>query len=787
MPENISKTAKIHYSESSGAVYQMLADLLGVSVEEARAKADEYAYSHNPEIMALPEEERERAIQTGMVGFPSPKPSEPYSESDVNEQPAVPSMKTQGSIHNSIRRWAEVGGFDTGFVPDVDDNVILAKEKAASDPNLLPSQRDILLREVQEMRRQQDEAEAQAPAQESQTNVTQISPQTMPAAPAPFSVSPSGSFIGASMFNSPENLQRIADLLSKADSGQPIDEIMEDIRKSTGLEKDAFWAAISEMNKSAGENPFAESKEDKKDDSKDDKGEDKKDEKSDKKAPPFGKKEDKDEPKEDKKDEKKEEKKDDKPKAEPKKESKEPKADKAEPKSEPEEEEMESPEWEKRDIKVAKRAMDLLKKLMKREKEESKENDGELPQIEELKQAMELLEKFIKGEKEELNEMEMGMGDAIEKTGPDIPPALEGLALPMEEKHDGMDDMMGAKVLDMAPQAIPLAAALGARDLSTLTVGSFLQRLASSGTVEAQNAIDGICYIISSRSHRKAEQMDPATGNEPPPEVDAEKNMSKPEDQLEHKPMDVTVQPPHAPELPAANAPGEHCANCGNSLRENAGLCPDCSEPISEKQAVEHQALFESGVERSAHESHDACPACDDGSCKDCMAKKAPAKAAAFKLHDRVWRKADMSGMGETIGDEAGRIVDFGNGKAIVDWGHEDGIPTEEELSSLILAATAGAGENEIFALPSEAGIELEIVNPDRGPMANIEHVENVLRETSLFDILARQAKDSERNPDVVRHIASGKNGKILQRLAGGQYRVDVDGKELVLWPYEIE
>lgn len=476
---------------------------------------------------------------------------------------------------------------------------------------------------------------AVAPQQGAQTTQTAIAPGV------------------TSMFNSPENIQRIADLLSKAESGLPIDEVMEEIRQSTGLSAEAFWKEIGSIGKTAGENPFA-----KKDDADSDDSEDKEEsgekdggnEKGDGDKAGYcdacdrsndscicGEGDDK--------------------KEEPKKYKAESKSEPKEEKEEEAEEEVESPEWEKRDIKLAKRALDLLKKLMKREKQE----EGELPKIEDLKEAMELVEHFIKKEKEELPGADMADNPedmaTIEKTGPDLPPALEGLALPLSEPAG--EDAEGMKVIDLAPPVMPLIAA------------------------EAESE-------LTAESKKKL---------------------------------------------------------------------PKGFKPFPKKD--------------------------DKGDDKNPFAKDE--KKSSLKLHDRVWRKADFGSGFETVGDEPGRIVEFGNGKAIVDWGHEDGVPTEENPADLMLAAAAQANENFMFIQPAAAVANVEPIDASGSPTGPREELDIALRETSLHDILAKHAEGYKTSPDAVTHIASGKTAKILHRLANGQMRVAVDGKELVLWNYEVE
>jgi hypothetical protein len=456
--------------------------------------------------------------------------------------------------------------------------------------------------------------------------------QQQPATPVQPSVAPGVT----SMFNSPENIKRIADLLSRADSGQPVMEVMEEIRKSTGMDDATFWSSIRDLGKTAGENPFAEKEED------DDKGEgkdgpEKEDKKDDKKAPPFAKKEDKGEKSDESKDEGPE-------KPEPSKDEgekdEEPKKSKSEVKREKKK--------EKDEAKLLKQMIGLGEKLLKLEKGEDDAH------IEELKHAIEVLKEFNKEEKAEEPGAPEGDMDVIEKTGPDIPPALEGLALPMSEQvipDAGLGAPGEMKVVDLAPPVMELAAA---------------------------------------------------------------------------------KKPSKFPDFLKKQKPGDDK---------------------------------------------------DKGDDKGFIPGKAPEKKSEFQLHDRVWRKADFESGFETVGDEPGRIVDFGNGKAIVDWGNE-GIPTEEEPTDLVLAEAA-AVDSSMFALAKQSPW-LESVSISRSPMGGVEQLNNVLRETSLHDILARQAKENETEPDTVKHIASGKTGKVLARMASGQLRISIDGKELVLWQCEV-
>jgi len=582
------------------------------------------------------------------------------------------------------------------------DKSIAALETRSTDPALSPQDRDIILAQIRDAReakhRMEQDAINQANAPKQQVTIT--NPAYQAGNVAPFSPSvgtqPAAPGVGiisagaTSMFNSPENLQRIADLMSKADSGQPIDEVMEEIRKATGLDRDAFWSSISSIGKSSSENPFAS-------DDDGEKGDEKEESKVDDKANPFAKKEDNDEDK----GEDEGEDSDDKSESPKKEEKKEEKKDKKE-----DEEEIETPEWEKRDIKMAKKALELLEKLMKREKKE-----GEMPQAEELKQAIDFIEKFLAAEKGEVSKGSEDMA-VIEKTGPDVPPAMEGLALPLPEPMK--EDEEGMKVIDLAPPVLPLIAAHATGEPHTHAIPD-KKADAVIETMKGAPHIGDVASVVekgvpakpqpryelqNKPPVKKAAQNDPPTGNEP----DA---------------------------IPADQMP----ESTSNVLSKSDG---------------------------------DESP-----------------KESSFKLHDRVWRKSDFESGFETVGDEPGRIVDFGNGKAIVDWGND--IPTEENMNELVLVSSA-SGEDLMFAPEkTSAEPELEPVHANRGPMSGASEVELVLRETSLYDILAKQAKDNEVIPDTVKHIASGKTGKILHRLAGGQLRVSVDGKELVLWPYEVE
>ena len=160
---------------------------------------------------------------------------------------------------------------------------------------------------------------------------------------------------------------------------------------------------------------------------------------------------------------------------------------------------------------------------------------------------------------------------------------------------------------------------------------------------------------------------------------------------------------------------------------------------------------------------------------------------SGFDVNDRVWRKSDFSAGFETAGDEPGRIIAIGGGKVVVDWGTEDNIPVEENPGDLIIA-TRTAGEDGVFALPERAGeIELDLdVNMGKGAMGIPEEIEKVLKETSLHELLIKHAQESRQEENIVKHIASGKSCTILERRANGTLLVSVEGKELILWPYEV-
>ena len=673
-----------------------------------------------------------------------------------------------------------------------------------ADPtnNFSPTDRAVLEKQILDEKTRQEEEERQRIEAANQVRPAPA-PAPLPAPAAPF-VAPPGAT--NAMFNSPENLKRIADLLSKADSGLPIEAVMEEIRVATGLSDGAFWKALSEMNKTAGENPFVDGgKADDKDSDEDES--DDKDDKKDGKAPPFGKKDEKkdDKPakgknpfeKKDDSDKDEPEEKDEKPEPE---EDKEPK-EKSEPKAEPKEKaEKEEPEEEKKskseikrekkkekdEAKLLKQMLGLGEKLLKLEKGEDEAH------IAELKNAIEILKEFSKEEKEEdggepfADDMAM-----IEKTGPDLPPALEGLAVPMPKPmDDGMD------VIDLAPPALELAAA--------------------KTSPEAQKFI-----------HEKMRKMHKEPGAKNPKQDIAialnmarEKGMKVPDAPAKKK-AELEVKADWDSDM-AAGSGGErrevgserYKYNDGGDwyLREFFNVIPrEMLDLLKAGDTVtvnkEDGQIFvaaRNAIGKNPHvkiaeadNSYDQAEYPDTyytisvdgefwGSADDITSEPSKAKAS-FKLHDRVWRKADFESGFETAGDEAGRIVDFGSGKAIVDWGHEDGIPTEEKPEDLVLASTAGI-ESHMFSLPKESEIEeLEPVNPIHGAMGGQDEVEHVLRETSLHDILARSAEEGVVAEGTITLLASGKKGSIINRLAGGQLRVAVDGKELTVWPYEVE
>jgi hypothetical protein len=546
--------------------------------------------------------------------------------------------------------------------------------RVAADASEIDAQIAELQQKIADLQKQKANITMAQPVQAPQVNMPAASGAVMPA------IAPGVS----SMLNSPENLQRISELLSRAEAGRSVDDVMEDILKETGMDKESFWSFISSINKTSAENPFAKKDED------GEKEEEEDSEDADKKAPPFGKKDDAGEDKSE----------DGAEKDEPKDEPADKKESESEGESDDEDDEPGTPEWEKKDMKLAKDALKKLKELVKREK---KEREG--AEVAKLEEAMDIIEKLMKGEEEEAA---MGGHDippspegeevALEKTGPDIPPAMEGVALPLPEPAA---DEGGMKVIELGKPAMPLFASMA--DLAD-RISRYSAGQSSEDVLELRQALTNFTSLMEQNM-----LLDEQT--------------SQLLEQLSSK-LDVG---------------GELATAAAKAKPESSG------------------------------EGH-----------------KVSGKSAGLRVNDRVWRKADFEQGFETAGDEPGRVVAIGNGKAIVDWGHGDDILAEEEPSDLMIAHAAHEGEIAMFAQPQEEESDVEPLHAS-GPMGQAGEIETVLRETSLHDMLARQSKDMQVEPETVFHIASGKRGRILQRLAAGKLRVSVDGKELVLWPYEVE
>jgi len=167
--------------------------------------------------------------------------------------------------------------------------------------------------------------------------------------------------------------------------------------------------------------------------------------------------------------------------------------------------------------------------------------------------------------------------------------------------------------------------------------------------------------------------------------------------------------------------------------------------------------------------------------------KEEKASLAGFKVHDRVWL-AVMQKEAHSLGDEPGRVVAMGNGKIIVDWGDIDAIPTEEDPKNLVKAASTEDEASLFGTVTEEALVEgMDALKEENEEDVKAE-VEKVLQSTSLKDMLSKNTRKSESsNEHEITHVASGKKGEFLGDTSAGQVRVNIEGKDMTLWPSEVK
>jgi len=487
------------------------------------------------------------------------------------------------------------------------------------------------------------------------------------------------------------------------------------------LEKVLQAAAMNLIEKFAAEgkgNPFVDGPEkEEKDEEKEEKGEkedggeekDDKDDKpkSDKKAPPFGKKDDDDDGEKEEKPEKKEP-----------KEPKEKKESKAPEKPEEDEGPSKSEErahkaHDKRMKKELKRLVQMAEKLLKMEKKEDE------PHIEELEQAIKILKDFMAGEKDEDGEMD-DMDAPLEKMGPDIPPAMEGMAVPIGPKPKvTVMGPMPPKPLPEIPAAMPFS-----------SLKDSIQRKADIVSI-----LQSVPELIQAAGGWQNLLMMGVDG------------MQSVWDSLT----------PAAIQMLQSLGVASAAALSGMLMKEQA--LPSRSEMGSEEAEVRDIGKQPFRGELSG--------------------------VATFQLHDRVWRKSEKLEGLNNVGDEPGRIIAIGGGKVVVDWGDDIGIPSEESPDGLLLAAKAsdeGMFQQEAIPAPDQ---EMDPI--EEGPMGRTEEIEKVLKSTSLHDMLKRMADDDEKtDPFAVTHVASGKKGRLVARMPDGTIRAEFEGKEVTLWGYEV-
>lgn len=152
---------------------------------------------------------------------------------------------------------------------------------------------------------------------------------------------------------------------------------------------------------------------------------------------------------------------------------------------------------------------------------------------------------------------------------------------------------------------------------------------------------------------------------------------------------------------------------------------------------------------------------------------------AGFPVGARVWR-AEQTGSMEYVGDESGRVVASENGMVIVDWGDE--IPTENLPGDLTLVQAA-ADEAEVF----EPAPDLSAVadEQDFEQRTADEEASAILSSLSLKDMLSKAAEDAV-DPDAIVHLASGKIGKFIATASDGKVMINIGGKEMTVYAYEI-
>lgn len=151
-----------------------------------------------------------------------------------------------------------------------------------------------------------------------------------------------------------------------------------------------------------------------------------------------------------------------------------------------------------------------------------------------------------------------------------------------------------------------------------------------------------------------------------------------------------------------------------------------------------------------------------------------------FREKDRVWHRAFL-GSGMNVGDEPGRVIAIGGGKVIVDWGHEDGIPTEE-LPENLVKATAEVNEATLF---SSTNAEVDEAVPSAPEFDEKTEIEKILSGLSLKDIM-NKASSGGSNPNAIVHIATGKPGVFLANASDGRCLIRIGNEELFVWQYEV-
>lgn len=541
------------------------------------------------------------------------------------------------------------------------------------------------------------------------------------------------------MFNNPDMLSAIASIMDGANNGRTQDEVMSDLLEFTDLTSDQFVSAVAGLSAKADGNPFVEG------DSKG-KGESKKEKNSNPFSDESGDESEGDEVSDD---------------------------------SEDGSDELGEEHSELGDLKLAKEAVELIEKLIKSEEKESVDGEDESKHIEVLLEALELIKEFMFSESDEVHEevAEEG-GDGVSK---DVEEPIMHKDGPMPKKLilTNVEPMAGGVLDANSPDSAKISSKKNGvtrkagdpeilRDLANtgtdpLDLGKpepFLGGDApafSKGQVVVINPAIANAYASVGKSLDTTEATVKSAYKGP---VDWEytfveggieplaESMLSP-----HDPMKGTT--PYGNETPAVTPAGNgDCSACGGK----GGILPE--------GAADGAELEQCGV------------------CNGVGGNIGP--TASFRKNDRVWRKADALGGMLNTGDELGRVVEIGGGKVIVDWGEAD-ILAEENPSDIVLAKEAG-DMSSLFSSVEAVADEPEYDSSDNaGPMGIPEDIEDVLRETSLFDMLKKHAGNYAKGEAEVKHIASGTRGRVVAKLSDGSLRVVVNGKEMTVRSYEVE